>query len=354
MSSGLANRLSGRVILNNAAHIRAQSTIGRGIIVRSVIASKYAALGGETGWLGKPVGEQKSIPGGLFQDYQHGSIYWSRASGAFEVHGAIRDKWRAMGAERSFLGFPLSDETPAAGGGRYSRFQGGEIYWSAATGAFEVHGAILAHWRRIGGERVLGYPVSDELRAPGDVYRFSNFQHGQIAWSPSTGAHLSATSVAQPSGANGGGIRLLNIDGQPTGSWEKVRRKVIVTAAMAIQDEENFGSNEHASANGSNEAVLTQDVSAGVLEVIKRMGGEIRVELRAFAMALANGDVKVRCRAELFEGTSENTDDLDGVEEHTFLVPRDGSVSPNFRVRNTDEGDDDFADISLHFINRAA
>ena len=52
-----------------------------------------------------------------------------------------------LGWERSFLGYPLTDETATPDGvGRYNHFQGGSIYWTPATGAHEVHGAIRGQW----------------------------------------------------------------------------------------------------------------------------------------------------------------------------------------------------------------
>ena len=61
------------------------------------------------------------------------------------MHGAIRDKWAAIGWEKSFLGYPVSDEEDMPGG-RVSRFQGGRIEWNRATGAVTVvNTAILRH-----------------------------------------------------------------------------------------------------------------------------------------------------------------------------------------------------------------
>ena len=78
--------------------------------------------------------------------------------------GAIRDKWLELGGEKGFLGQPQTNELKTHDGmGRYNHFQGGSIYWTKATGAHEVHGAIRDKWVSLGSERsFLGYPVSDE------------------------------------------------------------------------------------------------------------------------------------------------------------------------------------------------
>jgi hypothetical protein len=105
------------------------------------------------------------------------------------VIGAIRDKWIALGGPGSFLGEPLTDElTTPDGIGRFNRFQGGMIYWTPATGAQEVHGAILEKWESLGFERsFLGYPVTGEIDFP-EGGRVSAFERGAIYWWPDTGA----------------------------------------------------------------------------------------------------------------------------------------------------------------------
>jgi LGFP repeat-containing protein len=88
------------------------------------------------------------------------------SAGAFEVHGAIREKYLALGAEASILGYPRTDETGTPDGvGRFNHFQSGSIYWTPGTSAYEVHGLIRDLWASLGWERnpQLGYPISDEL-----------------------------------------------------------------------------------------------------------------------------------------------------------------------------------------------
>lgn len=162
------------------------------------IAKKHAALGGVNGFLGHPLAGLRSVPGGsgFFIDYVGGSIFWSEATGAHEIHGDIRDKWRSLGGALGFLGFPSTDETAARNsGGRFNDFQGGAIYWSPGTGAHEVHGDILVHWLARGGELSgLGYPTTDENYFS-EGGRVSTFQVGSIYWWPDTGA-LAIKSVS--------------------------------------------------------------------------------------------------------------------------------------------------------------
>jgi uncharacterized protein with LGFP repeats len=159
----------------------------------SAIDDKYAALGGPAGFLGRPfdagAGSQEMDTAGgrgRCRDFEHGSIYWSAATGAHEVHGDIRVKWAKLGGVRGFLGFPATDETGTPDGrGRYNHFQGGSIYWTLETRAYEVHGAIRDKWASMGWERSrLRYPISDELVEAGGIGRYSQFQGGSIHWAP--------------------------------------------------------------------------------------------------------------------------------------------------------------------------
>jgi hypothetical protein len=159
------------------------------------ITRHWCELGGAGSVVGAPVGPAYAVGGGRGQDFAAGSIYWSPATGAHEVHGAITVEYARLGGPVGraglVLGFPLTDETGTPDGvGRYNLFQGGSIYFTPSTGAQEVHGAIAAEWAALGWERgVLGYPVTGEAVAPDGVGRYSHFPGGSIYWTPATGAH---------------------------------------------------------------------------------------------------------------------------------------------------------------------
>jgi len=124
---------------------------------------------------------------GRARDYENGSVYWTPQTGAHEVHGAIRVKWAQLGGHRSFLGYPVTDETGTPDGrGRFNHFEHGSVYWTPQTGAHEVHGAIRDLSAHMGWETSkLGYPVSDEMNMPGG--RLSRFEGGHIDWTPAGG-----------------------------------------------------------------------------------------------------------------------------------------------------------------------
>ena len=163
--------------------------------VCGAIRDKYLSLGGPSGFLGYPTTDETPTPDGIgrFNHFSNaGSIYWTPNTGAWSIHGAIRDKWASLGWERSFLGYPVTDESGTPDGiGRFNHFSNaGSIYWTPNTGAWSIHGAIRDKWASLGWERsFLGYPVTDESGTPDGIGRFNHFSNaGSIYWTPNTGA----------------------------------------------------------------------------------------------------------------------------------------------------------------------
>jgi uncharacterized protein with LGFP repeats len=164
------------------------SAAGGAHTVHGAIRGAWDARGGAGSWLGYPVSDELALRGGVMQHFQNGSMYWSAAGGAHTVHGAIRSGWNARGAENGWLGYPVSDELPLWNGGVMQNFQNGSMYWSAAGGAHTVHGAIRGAWEARGAVRGwLGYPVTDEIALRGGVAQV--FQNGSMYWSAVGGAH---------------------------------------------------------------------------------------------------------------------------------------------------------------------
>lgn len=186
---------------------------GAAPVVQGAILQHWTALGGPAGLLGAPLTDELATPTryGRFSVFQHGSIYWSPATGAWEVHGLIRDRWAALGWENGLLGFPTSDEHGLArDAGAFSRFEGGHVYWSPASGAHEVHGAIWQAYAALGWEAgLLGYPVTDEQRTGRGAV--STFQGGAVHWSPATGAHEVHGAVRAKWDAIGGELSVLGL-----------------------------------------------------------------------------------------------------------------------------------------------
>jgi hypothetical protein len=112
--------------------------------------------------------------------YSH--MHYVNGARTHRVYGAICEKWIQLGADRGF-GAPVSEELPTARGRLQYFADGKAIYWSAGTGAHEVHGLIARTYREEGDDAsCLGLPVSDE-EANGEG-RVSYFEHGKINWNP--------------------------------------------------------------------------------------------------------------------------------------------------------------------------
>ncbi len=167
----------------------------------SDIEVKYLQLGGTGGFLRGAISAEISAPDGTgrYKHFQGGSIYWYPGTGAHEIHGAIRGLWASIGWERSIVGYPVTDEQRTPDGvGAFNHFQNGSIYWSPATGAHKVHGAIRNLWASLGWEQsFLGYPTSDELATEDGSGRYQEFQRGSIYWSPATGPVTVQAPVAR-------------------------------------------------------------------------------------------------------------------------------------------------------------
>ena len=102
------------------------------------ISDKYAQLGGAGGFLGQPTIAETPTPDGVgrYRHYEGGSIYWHPRTGAHEVHGLIGQRWAELNWEQGYLGYPITDEINTVdGGGRVSRFEGGELIWNEKTNA---------------------------------------------------------------------------------------------------------------------------------------------------------------------------------------------------------------------------
>jgi LGFP repeat len=138
--------------------------------------------------------DTRGVVDGFQQSFANCTIYFSPETGAHEVHGDILQKYGAIQAEGVDFGLPVTDETGAPDGiGRSSKFQRGVVCWTPAIGAHEVHGKILELWSVLGYERsYLGYPITDETDWSDRVLhiagRESSFQRGKIVWTTAGGA----------------------------------------------------------------------------------------------------------------------------------------------------------------------
>ncbi|OCK78020.1 hypothetical protein K432DRAFT_102908 [Lepidopterella palustris CBS 459.81] len=132
-------------------------------------------------------------PHGRKSMFQSGAIYWSPTTGAFEVAGEIFQDYQATGESETW-GFPVEEALPA-NGGLLQQMQRATWYFKYGTRrAHAVEGEILAAFAKTGGLGRWGYPISNEVTidvtgiGSRDV-RWSEFENGSFYWSAATGAH---------------------------------------------------------------------------------------------------------------------------------------------------------------------
>ncbi len=116
--------------------------------VTGAILSKYESLGGPTGDLGFPIGTEADggLPNsrtGSFSAPDKPVIFWTPDTGAIVVRGPLNAAWQKLGGATGTLGAPTGEQ--ATNGDVISQtFSGGQISWNQATKEFSSNPADLA------------------------------------------------------------------------------------------------------------------------------------------------------------------------------------------------------------------
>ncbi|HEX2283974.1 MAG TPA: hypothetical protein VHI10_03935 [Mycobacterium sp.] len=157
----------------------------------SAINAARRAAGGPLGPLGAAKGPPYPIgKDGLGQDFAHGKIFYSPATGAKVVTGQVLAKYESVGGPEGDLGFPTTSEVDGglATASRMSGFAAEDkpvIFWTPDYGAVIVRGAMNAAWEKLGGATgELGAPMADQTEN-GNVIT-QRFSGGVISWDRST------------------------------------------------------------------------------------------------------------------------------------------------------------------------
>src|SRR5271166_5380586 len=187
----------------------------------NAMTAAWKDAGGDNSDLGAKQGEAYAAGAGFAQDFVHGKMFFTPATGPRSMSGAILDKYEALGGPAaSDLGFPTMNEARGLAGpdSRVSTFSASDkplIYWTAEHGAFVVRGAINAAWDKLGSSGgVLGVPVGDPSgplgAKQGDQYPeggdglAQNFAGGKIFFSPASGANAVESDILTRYEALGG------------------------------------------------------------------------------------------------------------------------------------------------------
>jgi uncharacterized protein with LGFP repeats len=152
----------------------------------AAISAAWDATGGDGGTLGPKNGDVYPVGKGFGQNFAGGKIFFTPATGAHVMQGAILEKYESLGGPAdSDLGFPTIDEGPGrAPDSRNTTFSASDkpvIFFTPATGARVVRGPINAAWDKLGGSAgVLGVPAEDEVYR-GDVVS-QKFTAGELTY----------------------------------------------------------------------------------------------------------------------------------------------------------------------------
>ncbi|HYZ66944.1 MAG TPA: hypothetical protein VE666_03915 [Mycobacterium sp.] len=134
----------------------------------AAITAAWQAAGGDTGPLGPKDGGVYPAGEGFGQNFPGGKIFFTPATGAHVMTGAILDKYTSLGGPADGdLGFPTIDEgagkAPNSRNTTFSAADNPVIFWTPDTGARVVRGPINAAWDKLGGSAgQLGVPTDDE------------------------------------------------------------------------------------------------------------------------------------------------------------------------------------------------
>lgn len=72
-------------------------------------------FGGTTGRLGGPSADEVAVAGGLHARFEGGELYWSKATGSHLLTGKLADAYRKAGGPAGRLGFPTTDAATSSG-----------------------------------------------------------------------------------------------------------------------------------------------------------------------------------------------------------------------------------------------
>jgi len=140
---------------------------------------------------------------------------------------------------------------------------------------------------------------------------------------------------------------------------ENPNRKVSISGTIQLVNDESIGSDHYASGS-FNKIVFVGDAQTQVLENVPPpkicAGDEVWVALDIIVKRInAVGDISISIDGRLYEGTSCDTDDIDGTYSTTFTVPKNTTKETSFTIKNTAEKfSDDKADITLTVYNGPA
>ncbi|MGW6003829.1 N-acetylmuramoyl-L-alanine amidase [Oerskovia enterophila] len=171
--------------------------------------------GGAVGVLGYPTTSQASTADGrgVTAAFERGAVASSPTTGTRYVYGSTHSLWTRTGGTNGYLGYPTTDQTGSGSDATVTDFEAGvSVVASARTGAREIWGPLRDKWRAAGGASALGIPDADPVNFTGVAGGYSSLSSGAwVVWAPSTGAVVVTSPFRAAWVARGGATGTLGL-----------------------------------------------------------------------------------------------------------------------------------------------
>jgi hypothetical protein len=221
----------------------------------------------------------------------------------------------------------------------------------------------ISRWKKTSGEAKItvhvtykGNPVAEALVTISGQELFTD-ANGNVTFTVNNGSYLiKASKVIDELYCTGKGSIDLKPDDMSLITIElkeppELYREVVIQGSMHIVDEETIG-DETADRSFARTSWVgpygTHDVPSPIVE---KMGGEVRIELHLSVDWNLDLSVKVSYTVLLFEGTSEDTGDLDAQRSGEYIIPKDGTVADAIFKESDEFSSADSVNISITMTN---
>lgn len=229
---------------------------------------------------------------------------------------------------------------------RESRIEPVRIHrWHQVTRYGAVHGRVTFQGNPVGGVLVQLYDGMSAFSRADGTYRMDHVPYGSYqlkAGRDLSGVYVSAEVPFEL------GVDDLGLDVSLGGPPQQFRR-VVVTGSAHIVDFEDFGSDE------IQDWPFGRDFHVGPFHThedftfVHGMGGEVRVEIRVVVDWRLDNGVNIHWEHRFFEGTSEDTDDLDGFHQGDEVLAADYWLSKTLTINSPGAGS---SRVSITFDNQ--
>lgn len=220
--------------------------------------------------------------------------------------------------------------------------------WKKVITRGRVHGRVFADGALVGGASVSLYGDKTDMSDANGEFSIDDVPLGNYMLKASKVIDAALHSVQLPIQLTSDDLAI-DVVLQPPD--ERFRLAQVFVDFRGV-DEENFGDNEIDDPGPEYyELELGPSKLSNSLSRTYKWGGEVRAEYGITVKLLVGNIIDVVVNGKLYEGTSEDTDDLDGQGSVAFQVPIGGTGGTVLRITNTDEDDDDEGRLSISVTN---